>query len=104
LNFDYFKDNVRVAQNTPIGLLVCRPFSVKINDVIFNLQPPESLIKTNEVNSIEAKSKQDLEEIRELVSKLYLHLNVEQFETEKEEKILKDLEMLRIELEPMEKV
>ena len=100
----FFKENIRIALNTPIGLLVCRPFNIRINDLAYNFQPPESLIKTNETNSIEAKSKKDLEEIRQLVSKLYLHLNVELFEIEKEEKILKDLEMLKIELEPMEKV
>lgn len=45
-----------------------------------------------------------MEEIRQLVSKLYLHLNVEQFESEREEKILKKLELIKSELEPMEKV
>ena len=70
----------------------------------YNFQPPDSLIKTNEINSVEAKSKKDLEEIRQIVSKLYLHLNIEQYEIDKEEKILKDLETLKIELEPLEKV
>ncbi len=70
----------------------------------YNFQPPDSLIKTNEINSVEAKSKKDLEEIRQLVSKLYLRLNIEQYDIEKEEKILKDLETLKIELEPLEKV
>jgi hypothetical protein len=51
-----------------------------------------------------SRTKNDLEEIRQLVSKLYLHLNVEQFESEREEKILKKLELLKSELEPLEKV
>jgi calcium uniporter protein, mitochondrial len=33
-----------------------------------------------------------------------LHLNIEQYEQEKEAKILKQLEQLKVELEPMEKV
>ena len=97
-------DNIRVAQNTPIGLLVCHPFNIKINDDVHQLVPPESLIKKSEIDGAEAQSKKDLEEIRKLVSKLYLHLNIEQYDTQKEEKILKDLELLKLELEPMEKV
>ena len=50
------------------------------------------------------QAKQDLEDLKQLVSKLYLHLNVEQFETNREEKIAKELELLKIELAPMEKV
>ena len=84
--------------------MVCQPFNIRINDQIYQLQPPESLIKTTEIESAEAQSKKDLDEIRQLVSKLYLHLNIEQYEIQKEEKILKDLELLKIELEPMEKV
>ena len=52
---------------------------------------------------MELQSKKDLEELKQLVSKLYLHLNVEQFETDREEKIAKELELLKIELAPMEK-
>ena len=83
---------------------MCHPFNIKINDEIHHFEPPPSLIKKSEIDSAEAQSKKDLEDIRQLVSKLYLHLNIEQYEIEKEEQILKDLELLRLELEPLEKV
>ena len=85
-------------------MLVCQPFNIKINDVSYHMQPPETLSKKHEITSAEAQSRKDLEEIRQLVSRLYLHLNIEQYDIEKEEKILKDLETLKIELEPLEKV
>lgn len=59
---------------------------------------------TDEENAIAEQSKKELEQLRQIVSKLYLHLNVEQYELEKEQKILKQLELLKTELEPMEKV
>lgn len=53
---------------------------------------------------LDASSKQDLDEIRKLVSKLYLHLNVEQFDAEREHEITRKMELVKNELIPMEKV
>lgn len=50
------------------------------------------------------QSQKDLEQIRQLVSRLHLHLNVQQYELEQEQNILKQLEQLKSEIEPMEKV
>ena len=47
---------------------------------------------------------QDLEQVRQLVSKLYLHLNITQYEAEKEAKIQSQIEQLKSELAPLEKV
>lgn len=60
--------------------------------------------KSESTTSVEIDSKQQLEQIKELVSKLYLHLNIEQFEIEREQEILKKLEQLKSEIEPMERV
>ncbi len=46
----------------------------------------------------------DIEEIKSLVSKLYVNLNIEEHEKHSEEKILKQMEKLKIELEPLEQV
>ncbi len=48
--------------------------------------------------------KKDIEEIKSLVSKLYVNLNIEEHEKHSEEKILKQMEKLKIELEPLEQV
>jgi hypothetical protein len=54
--------------------------------------------------SLDVQSKNDLEEIKKLVSKLYLHLNIEYYEKNREQEIVKELELLKTELEPMEQV
>ena len=41
--------------------------------------------------------KKDIEEIKSLVSKLYVNLNIEEHEKNSEEKILKQMEKLKIE-------
>ena len=53
---------------------------------------------------MELQTRKEIDEIKQLVSKLYLQLNVEHYEIEQEQKILKQLETLKTELEPMEKV
>lgn len=62
-------------------------------------------MKKSESDTIlDSEATQDLEKLKQLVSKLYLHLNIEQYEIEREQTILKQLETLRSEMEPLEKV
>lgn len=98
----FTKDGVRVAQNTPISTIVLEPFTIKINDTLYNLEPPSSFAKSQEAEAGKITAEQDLEEIKKLVSKLYLHLNVEQFETKREHEVVKELENLKLTLQPME--
>jgi hypothetical protein len=53
---------------------------------------------------VELQAKKEIEDIKQLVSKLYLQLNVEHYEIEEEQKLLKKLELLQTEIAPMEKV
>jgi hypothetical protein len=62
------------------------------------------IVKRFDNDSLDAASKQDLDEIRKLVSKLYLHLNIEQFDAEREHEIAQKLELVKNELVPLEKV
>ena len=52
----------------------------------------------------EVKAKKEIEDIKQLVSKLYLQLNVEHYEIQQEQKLLQQLELLKSEIQPMEKV
>jgi hypothetical protein len=47
---------------------------------------------------------QDVEEIKNLVARLYVALNIDENEKTKEDIILKEIEALKTELEPLEKV
>ncbi len=96
-------DGVRIARSTPISSIVLSPFLIKINDTTYALQPPSVFAKDPAENRLETQAGNDLENIKKLVSKLYLHLNVEQFEDKREQEILKELEVLKNELEPLEK-
>lgn len=98
----YSKEGVRISRSTPISAIVLQPFTIKINETAFDLEPPSMFAKDQQTDS-EVESKNDLEEIRQLVSKLYLHLNVEQFETKREQEIVTELENLKDEIQPMEK-
>ncbi len=44
------KDGIRISQNTSISAVVTKPFSIKINDDTYNLEPPSSLGKSNHLN------------------------------------------------------
>jgi len=97
----FTNDGVRISQNTPISAIVLEPFVIKINDTNYMLEPP-SLFAKDPVE-LEVQAENDLENVKQLVSKLYLHLNVEHFEMKREHEILKELEVLKTELQPMEK-
>ncbi len=47
---------------------------------------------------------QNIDEIKNLVTKLYIALNLEESEENKKNSILKEIEALKVELEPLEKV
>ncbi len=96
-------DGVRIARSTPISSIVLSTFLIKINDTLFTLEPPSIFAKDPVENNLEVQANNDLEDIKKLVSKLYLHLNVEHFEDKREQEILKELEVLKNELEPLEK-
>ena len=92
------KDGVRIAQHTPIGSLVTRPFTIRIDDASVSIQPPKSA-----AHSEELQRDSDLNELRNLVAKLYTQLNVGEHEAAREHEIAKRLEVLRCELEPLER-
>ena len=55
-------------------------------------------------SAISRKTLQSSKHVFDNVDALYLHLNIEQYETTREDKIVKQLELLKTELGPMEKV
>jgi hypothetical protein len=57
-----------------------------------------------ELEPVEQQAKKEIEDIKQLVAKLYLQLNVEHYEIEQEQKLLKQLELLQTEIQPMEKL
>ena len=101
----FSRDGVRISQNTPISAIVLNSFVIKINETSYNLDPPSIFARDSMTEQdLELKSRNELEEIKRIVSKLYLHLNVEHFEAKREQQIIRELEILKTDIEPMEKV
>ena len=101
----FSRDGVRISQNTPISAIVLNSFVIKINETSYNLDPPSIFARDSMTDQdLELKSRNELEEIKRIVSKLYLHLNVEHFEAKREQQIIRELEILKTDIEPMEKV
>ena len=69
-------------------------FIIKISLIFFNL-----LADSSNLNH-----QSNIDEIRTLVSKLYMNLNLHEYERNTEQNILKQIEALKVELEPLEKV
>ena len=97
----YSLDGTRIAQNTPLSQLVLQPFKIRLNDTYFYIEPPPTLAKSETMN---LQTTKDLDELRHLISKLYLHLNIDELQRERELEMTRQLELLRNELLPMEKI
>ncbi|RMZ94624.1 calcium uniporter mitochondrial isoform X2 [Brachionus plicatilis] len=99
----YTNEGNRISQSTAIGSIIYNEFKIKINDDTLIFKPPVAHMDSNEAN-LHDDARNELDRVRELVSKLYLQLNVEQFEAEKEKKISDEIEKLKSDLEPLENV
>jgi calcium uniporter protein, mitochondrial len=93
-------DGLRISSNTPIGQLVSKSFNLKINETNYLIEPSKQQQQQQENSS---NSEHELIELKNLISKLYLNLNIDEFEMKKRDDLLKKLELYKNELEPLEK-
>ena len=88
-------DGVRISSRTSIQTLFDQEFSLSINDTEYKVSPPV----------LESLSKEDLRKISDvklLVSQLYEALNIEEYQLAREQELVRELEDLQKELEPLE--
>jgi len=88
-------DGVRISSRTSIQTLFDQEFTLSINDTEYKVSPPE----------LESLSKEDLRKISDvklLVSQLYEALNIEEYQLAREQELVRELEDLQKELEPLE--
>lgn len=88
-------DGVRIASQTSIQTLFDQEFTLHINDTEYFVNPPV----------IESLSKEELKKIsdvKNLVSQLYEALNIEEYQLNREQGLVSELEVLQKELEPLE--
>ncbi|XP_035671092.1 calcium uniporter protein, mitochondrial-like [Branchiostoma floridae] len=95
----YTTDDVKIAQSTTIDQLVQNDFKLLINDTTYTVQAPEQgrlLSMSEDVTT--------MDDIKAMISQLHTSLNIEQFQLQREQDILKKMEDLQVEIEPLEKV
>ena len=89
------QDGVRISSRTSIQTLFDQKFLLKINDCEYLVSPPQ----------LESLSKEDLRKISDvklLVSQLYEALHIEEYQLAREQELVRELEELQKELEPLE--
>jgi hypothetical protein len=112
------QDGLRISHNTSIGVLVQKPFKLQLNEIFYLIEAP--VLPSNFLKALldscifilnyitapkeVVSGEKQLEMLRDLVAKLYLELNIEEHDKQKEIEILKKIETLKTELEPLEKV
>lgn len=90
-------DGVRIATSDSIGALMESDFNITINDDTYHVKTPQQ-------QRLTADEIATLSNVRNMVSQLYEALNIEEHQLKKEREILAQMEELRIQLEPMEKI
>jgi len=88
-------EGVRISSTTSIQTLFEQEFDLYINDTVFRVFPPQ----------LEGLSKEELKKIsdvKHLVSQLYEALNIDEHQLAKEKELLKELEVLKTDLKPLE--
>ncbi|XP_053547893.1 calcium uniporter protein, mitochondrial [Bombina bombina] len=93
----YSTDGSRVAASTGIEILLLDDFKLSINDNIYHVSPPRRELLSHE----DATTMNDL---KTLVQQLYSALRVEEHQLTKERELNGQLEDLRGQLEPLEKI
>lgn len=89
-------DGTRISSSDSIESLLMNDFDLIINDVQYRVEVPAGQKLTLEELS-------DMGDVRQLVNKLYMALNVDQHQIMKERDILAQIEDLKSQLAPLEK-
>ncbi|KAG7159441.1 Calcium uniporter protein-like [Homarus americanus] len=89
-------DGVRISTSDSIESLLMTDFDLIINDISYRVVVPEEQKLTLEELS-------DMGDVRQLVNKLYMALNVDQHQVMKERDIVAQIEDLKSQLAPLEK-
>jgi len=89
------KDGVRIASKTSIQTLFDQEFRLHINDNEFIVEPPQ-------LQSLSKEELKKISDVKNLVSQLYEALNIDEFQLQREQDLVKELEVLQKELKPLE--
>jgi hypothetical protein len=94
------KDGSKIAQTTPIGLALWDDFSIAINDKKYDIQVPDDRKGAKTATAF----LETYGDVKTMIHKLHVALNVEEHQRKKEEEIRLELERLEHELAPLEEL
>jgi len=89
------KEGVRIASRTSIQTLFDQEFRLHINDNEFIVEPPQ-------LESLSREELKKISDVKNLVGQLYEALNIDEFQLQREQDLVKELEVLQKELKPLE--
>ncbi|ESO88981.1 hypothetical protein LOTGIDRAFT_182866, partial [Lottia gigantea] len=92
----YTSDGNRIGKSTTVDILMKNNFTLSINDKKYQVNPPE-LFKNKQ------KDVELIADVKTLVTQLYSALDIEQYQLQKDKKLVAKLEDLKQQLEPLEK-
>ncbi|CAF4932568.1 unnamed protein product [Rotaria sp. Silwood1] len=93
----YLSDGSRLSRNSPFDLIFEEPFTLRINEISYNVQPP-TLFTAN-------KSARDmLSDVSNSVTKLYHDLHLNQYIMYREHELEKQLAFLRDSVQPLNEI
>ncbi|XP_047124657.1 calcium uniporter protein, mitochondrial isoform X1 [Hydra vulgaris] len=91
----YSMDGTRIANATPIDMLIQQNFKIKINDKLFDIVPPKP-------ENFPIVPTETLSNVKSLVSQLYTDLTIQDYKERREKTINECIESLKHELNPLE--
>ncbi|XP_013396218.1 calcium uniporter protein, mitochondrial [Lingula anatina] len=91
----YTSDGTRIARATTIDVLMRSPFKLMINDLTYEVEPPE-------LSDIPSEDLTKLADAKHLIAQLYSTLNIQDYQVQKEKELLQKLEDLKTEIQPLE--
>ena len=94
-------EGIRMASTTSIQTLMKSDFDLLINDVAYRVQPPPFEASAGLI-ALSDDELQRMGDVRGLVGQLYEALNVEEYQVQEEQKLVRELEAMKDELAPLE--
>lgn len=87
----------RISQSTTIDVLMRQNFQISINDEVHLFSPPD-------YKALPSEHVAELSDMKSLISDLYCRLHIDQYQIEQEKQLIQQLEGLKSELAPLEKI
>lgn len=95
-------EGVRIASTTSIQTLLKSNFDLIVNDTTYRVEPSAQISTTTGLSGLSQDELARFGDVRALVGQLYEALHIDEHQVAQENRIVKELELLKDELAPLE--